>query len=142
MNGLIADRKEIFVGLREALAAITDNTALEQERDDLQAECEIVMELMRKMVQENARTAQDQSEYTVRYASMTQRYDEANQKLTEIEKSITTRSAKRQELESFMRELVSREDLLTGFDEGLWLGMVHQVKVAGTGEFEFVMKGG
>lgn len=100
------------------------------------------MELMRKMVQENARTAQDQSDYTARYATMTQRYDKANQKLAEVERSITARSAKRQELESFMRELGSREELLTCFDEGLWLGIVHQVKVTGVGEFNFVLKDG
>lgn len=66
MNGLIADLEEFLEGLQEALTAITDNTALEWERDALQAECEVVMELMRKMVQENARTAQDQSDYTAR----------------------------------------------------------------------------
>ena len=142
VNGLIADREEILAGLQEALVAITDNTALERERDALQAECEVVMELMRKMVQENARTAQDPSDYTVRYATMTQRYDKANQKLAEVEKDITARSAKRQELEAFMRELGSREELLTCFDESLWLGIVHQVRVTGAGAFEFVLKGG
>ena len=142
VNGLIADREEILAGLQEALVAITDNTALERERDALQAECEVVMELMRKMVQENARTAQDQSDYTARYATMTQRYDKANQKLAEVEKDITARSAKRQELEAFMRELGSRSELLTCFDEGLWLGIVHQVRVTGAGEFEFVLKSG
>ena len=141
VNGMIADREEILASLKEALDAITDNTGLEQERDALQAECEVVMELMRKMVQENARTAQDQSDYTARYATMTQRYDKANQKLAEVERSITARSAKRQELESFMWELGGREELLTCFDEGLWLGIVHQIRVTGTGEFEFVLKG-
>ena len=142
VNGLIADREEILAGLQEALVAITDNTALERERDALQAECEVVMELMRKMVQENARTAQDQSDYTARYATMTQRYDKANQKLAEVEKDITARSAKRQELEAFMRELGSRSELLTCFDKGLWLGIVHQVRVTKAGEFEFVLKSG
>jgi len=73
---------------------------------------------------------------------MTQRHDKANQELAEVEQSITTHSAKRQELEAFMRELGSREEFLTCFDEGLWLGMVHQVRVTGVGEFNFVLKDG
>lgn len=35
-------------GLKEALVAVSDNTALEKDRDELQDECEVVMELMRK----------------------------------------------------------------------------------------------
>ena len=141
VNGLIADREEILAGLQEALVAITDNTALERERDALQAECEVVMELMRKMVQENARTAQDQSDYTARYATMTQRYDKANTRMIEIDRTISERNSKRCELEGFMKALGERDELLTEFDEGLWLSIVHQVKVAGEGEFQFMLKG-
>ena len=141
VNGLIADREEILAGLKEALDAITDNTAQEQERDALQAECEVVMELMRKMVRENARLAQDQQDYNDRYGAMTERYDKANTHMLEVCGRIDDRSAKRRELEGFMKALGERDELLTEFDEGLWLSIVHQVKVAGEGEFQFMLKG-
>ena len=58
-NSLITDRATITVGLNEALMAIVDNAALEREQGTLHDECEVVMELMQKMVQENARIVQD-----------------------------------------------------------------------------------
>lgn len=142
VNGLLAERKEIISRLREALGVITDCTILEQERETLQAECEVVMELMRKTVQENARTAQNQQDYNDKYRAITERYDKTSKQLAEVEKQITARNSKRRELESFIQALNNRDKLLTEFDEELWLSIVHQVRVVSPGEFEFILKDG
>ena len=142
VNSLIQNRAEITGGLREALMVITDNTVLEKERNTLQDECEVVMELMRKMVQENARSAQDQADYKVKYGSMSARYEKASTRLAEIGEDIVSRNAKRSELEGFLRLLDSRDELLTEFDESLWLGIVHQMKVHSVGGITFVLKDG
>ena len=139
VNSLIMERAEITGGLKEALRTITDNTAMEKERATLQEECEVVMELMRKMVQENARSVQDQADYKVKYGSMSERYEKASTRLTKVDKVISARNAKRSELQGFLRLLDGREKLLTEFDESLWLGLVHQMKVHSEGEFTFVL---
>ena len=142
VNSLIQDRAEITGGLKEALMAITDNTALEKERATLQDECEVVMELMRKMVQENARSAQDQADYNAKYGSMSERYEKASTRLAEVDDVIAARNAKRSELNGFLKLLDSRDQLLTEFDESLWLGLVYQVKVVSEIELTFVFKDG
>lgn len=142
VNNLIRDRSEITGGLKESLMAITDNTTMEKEQDTLQEECEVVMELMRKMVQENARSVQDQADYKVKYGSMSKRYEKASTRLAEVNKELTARNAKRSELESFLRLLDGRDQLLTEFDENLWLGLVHQMKVDSDGRFMFLLKDG
>ncbi len=142
VNDLIKDRAAISEGLNEALMAITDNAAPEREREALQEECEVVMELIHKMVLENARIVQDQTEYNTRYNGMSERYEKANKRLAEIEKAIAARNAKRSELESFLRQLNGRDELLKEFDESLWLGIVHQVKVRSNKEFTFILKDG
>lgn len=127
---------------KEALVAITDSAALEKERDTLQEECEIVKELMRKMVQENARIVQDQTDYKAKESSMAERYEKASKRLAKVGKDIAARNAKRSELESFLRLLDGRDDLLKEFDEALRLGIVHQMKVHSDNEFTFVLKDG
>ena len=122
--------------------AITDNSALEKERATLQEECEVVMELMRKMDQENARSVQDQADYKVKYGSLSNRYEKASTRLAEVGNDILAHNAKRSELEGFLRLLDGREALLTEFDESLWLGLVHQMKVDSDGGFLFVLKDG
>jgi site-specific DNA recombinase len=142
VNGLITDRAVITGGLKEALMAIVDNAALEMERDALQEECEVVMELLRKMVQENARVTQNQDEYNIKSRSMTERYDKASKQLAEVKDDIEACNAKRNELESFLKVLDSRDGLLTGFDENLWLGIVDKLKVHSGNRFTFVLKDG
>jgi len=122
--------------------AITDNTILERERKELQEECEVVLELMRKMVQENARIVQDQVEYNAKYSGMSDRYEKASKQLAEVGKDIAARNAKRSELEGFLRLLDGRDELLMEFDESMWLGVVHQMKVISPNEFTFVLKDG
>ena len=142
VNSLITDRAAITGGLKEALTAITDNTALERERAVLQEECEVVMELIRKMVQENARIVQDQVDYKAREKSMAERYEKTSKRLAEVNKDIAARNAKQSELEGFMEVLDGRDELLTEFDESLWLGIVDKLKVHPGNEFTFVLKDG
>ena len=141
-NSLITDRDSLLQGLREVLAAITDNADLERERGALQDECEVLIELMRKMVQENARVTQDQGEYNARYSSLTERYDGVRKRLAELGDLIASRNAKRSEIEGFLKLLEDRERLLTEFDESLWLGIIHQMRVDSDGRFTFLLKDG
>lgn len=140
VNNLIQDHGAITRGLKETLIAITDNAVLVKERDALQDECEVVMQLMKRAVQENARVPLDQAEYKAKEIGMAERYNKASHRLAEVTKEIAARNAKRSELQNFLKQLDKRDTLLTEFDEALWLGIVHQVKVHSDKEFTFVLK--
>jgi site-specific DNA recombinase len=142
INSLITDRSSIISAYKEVVSTLTDNTAFEEEYAILQSECEIVMELMRKMVQENTRTTQDQAEYQQRYSAMVERFNKANGRLSEVEKMIEGRNAKRLEIERVIKLLKKQENLLTEFDEGLWQAIVHQLKIHSATEFTFILKDG
>ena len=86
--------------------------------------------------------AQDQTDYKAKHGGMSDRYEKASKWLAEVAKDIASRNAKRSELESFLRLLASRDDLLKEFDESLWLGIILQVKVNSDNEFTFVLKDG
>lgn len=77
---------------------ITDNAALVKERDALQDECEVVMQLMKKAVQENARVPLDQADYKARESGMAVRYNKASHRLAEVTTEIAARNAKQSEL--------------------------------------------
>jgi site-specific DNA recombinase len=141
-NSIITDRGSIIAAYKDVISTLTDNTALEAKRDMLQNECEILIELMRKMVQLNARTAQDQTDYQQRYNMKVERYDTAKTRLDEVDETITSRNAKRLELGRFLRLLKKKDDLLTEFDEDIWLTIVQQMKVHSATELTFVLKDG
>lgn len=142
INSLITDRNNIIAAYKDVISTLTDNTVLEAERDMLQNECEILHELMRKMVQENARTTQDQTDYQKHYNMKVERYDAVKTRLDKVGEIITSRNVKRVELQRFIRLLKKKDDLLIEFDEDLWLTVVHQMKVHSATEFTFVLKDG
>ena len=98
VNSLIHARGSISRGQKEVLMVITDNAALVKERDALQDECEVVMQLMKKAVQENARVPLDQADYKARESGMAVRYNKASHRLAEVTTEIAARNAKQSEL--------------------------------------------
>lgn len=142
INSLITDRDSIIGAYNDVISSLTDISALEAERETLHDECEVVLELMRKIVQENARTAIDQSDYQRRYNALVERYDKASGRFEEVNATIEARNSKRQEIGKFIKVLNKRDTLLMEFDDELWLATVHQLKVKSGTEFTFVLKDG
>lgn len=142
LNTRLADKTAILAAYKEVIHTFTDNTALEQEAETLQNECDVVMELMRKMVQENARLPQDQTEYQRRYDTLVTRFDGAKARLDEASRSVQQRNAKRMELEKFVRLLKKQDGLLTEFDEELWYAVIDRLVVKSAIEVTFIFKDG
>ena len=58
MNEVITERDEIITNIKLIRQTVCDTAALEEERDKLQSEMEVVVELTQSCVEQNARTAQ------------------------------------------------------------------------------------
>ena len=101
-------------------STLVNTTALDEEAATLQAECDVVTELTRKAVQENAATALDQAEYRQRYEGLVARYEAASVRLAAIGAARLERTAKRANITRFLQSLVRYGDIVTEFDEELW----------------------
>ena len=118
---------------------ITDTTALEKENSKLQTEIDVVLELLRKSVDENARTAINQSDYEKRHNALLDKFETTKDKKAEVEEKLKERQAKGEEIRVFMKKLEESENLLTTFDDELWNATVVRVVVGNenTAWFEF-----
>ena len=94
-NRLVENKNEILLGYEAVLQTLIDTTALEKKRAELQSEYDVVMELMRKCVEENARTTLDQEEYSQRYNALVERYQAVQNGLVETDNKLAERVAKR-----------------------------------------------
>ncbi|MDD3336940.1 MAG: zinc ribbon domain-containing protein [Eubacteriales bacterium] len=63
MNERFTRKDEIGAAYKETIDDLTSNRQLETEQKRLQTEIDIVLDMMRRMVLDNARVAQNQSEY-------------------------------------------------------------------------------
>ena len=121
---------------------LTDTTALDTRIEELQSEIEVVTELIRQCVDENARTGLDQTEYQKRYNGLLERYEKAKEKLKKIEQQRRERRVKREQLDVFLETLVRQDSILTEFDETLWYAVIDKVTVYTTDDVQFTFRYG
>lgn len=141
-NSLIENKSEIIKGYKDIIRALMDNTALEAESVKLQSECEVVMELMRKYVEENAHTPLDQADYQRRYRALLERYEAAKGRLTQLADQKLERTAKQENINRFLKTLEQSDVLLAEFDEELWYATVETVTVHSEQDITFTFKDG
>lgn len=142
MNSRISNQEGILSTYREVIAELTGNTAYEKEAETLRGECDVTLELIRKMVNENASATLDQSEYMSQYSYLADRHKQAQDRLAELNEIIGGRIVRRQKIEQYLKILERQEFLLADFDQELWNSMVSQLLVRSTVELVFVFKDG
>ena len=139
-NNLMSNKKAILDGYDEVIQTLTDNTALDAESARFHNESDIVFELIRKCVDENARTTLDQDDYQRHYNELAARYEVTKKRLSELGEQRLDRRAKHEKLVGFIATLAKRDGLLTEFDEELWNAMVDKVTVNGEHDVIFNSK--
>jgi predicted nuclease with TOPRIM domain len=129
-NQFYTDHTALAEDYEAIIAALTDTEKLEKQAAELGSEIEELLELMQKMINENASTAQDQKQYNKKYNGLLSRYEAAQSKLDGVNNERMLRSAKREKMRQFFADLAERHSTITEFDENLWYAMIESVTVS------------
>ena len=109
----------------------------------LETELEIVSELTRKLIAENATTVMQQEEYNRRYDELVQRYRDAEDRAQQLQNQKVTRRFQADVIESFMNEIRAFDDSLpVQYSDRLWLNLIDRVAVYEDGRLVFRFKNG
>ena len=141
-NAVLHDRAEIMAAYNEVIEALTDTSDLDAERGELQNEADVVTELIKKAISENAHKAQDQEEYQRKYEGYCARFEKARNRLAEIEDICLERNAKKVKIQMFMERMGQYAGLVTEFDEELWYSTVDMVTVFEDKRMAFIFRDG
>lgn len=141
-NSILKNKDEILQGYEAIIQDLTDTSKLDKESAKLQSEIEIVTEMLRKCVEENANSALNQMEYEERYNALAQRYQSIKDELEGTEEKRLEKSAKHERILVFIKELNQREIFITEFNDGLWNGTVDKVVINTDKKMTFVFKEG
>ena len=139
-NKLTANRKGLIEDCRLARTAISDTTAIDAELAEMRREIEVVTELSRKAIYDNARTAQSQSDFNERNDDYLERHRKATERIDELEALKRERFAKGKTLDRFIADIEKRPLALAEFDENVWLTTVDMVTVATDGAMTFTFR--
>lgn len=118
-NQLIENKDEITENCKLIKQVLTDTSELDKEIDKLQNEIEILAEMIRQCVEENAYSAIDQKEYKKRYDGLVGRYKKAKGRLEKVEEQRQGRYVKRNQLNTFIQKLFKEYLIISEFDKTL-----------------------
>ena len=140
-NQLIENKAEILNSIILLKERLTDTEALEEERDKLSTDLNLLADKVQHLIAENARVAQNQDDYDQKYSELVSRYEAAKKQYDKTCDDIQYRKARSRQMDSFIKELREQE-LLKGFDARLWGSLVDFITVYSKDDIRVTFKDG
>jgi len=139
---LIASRESVISDCELMRLAVSDCTALDAQIDRLSEEIEVVAEMVKSCVRENASSAQSQEEYTKKYNALVKRYEKATKRVDELSDERTRKQDRDRELRLFIESIKEQPLVLESWNERLWVGLLEKATVFHDGRMVFEFKNG
>lgn len=129
INQILDDKDHYIAQFSELLPLLADTSALENKLEEWLDKRDAAIERMRRCVEENARSAQDQKEYNRRYNELLAEHNEAEKQAEAIKSKVLDQTARKEKISRFLDRLKQTGDLVTEFDENLWCATVEYVTI-------------
>ena len=139
-NGLIENRAAVISACKAAKDRLIQCPELQAEAEELLREMNEVTILTRQCITEKQNG--QGGDFSAKYNDYVERYEKAKARYGEIEGLLDARAAKGRAIDRFLRDLSGREELLTEFDEVLWLTVIDSVTVRRDGILVFRLHDG
>lgn len=136
-NSLITDKKAVIENCIEAKDILTDTSKEESGISELNKEIEVIVELTKKCINENSSEAQNQEEFNEKYNGYVEKYEKDKKCRDALLAKKERKISVRRNIERFIADLSARDELLTEFDDCLFLTAVERVTVKNDGVLVF-----
>ena len=141
-NQMMEKRTQIIVDCEAMRKELTDFKSLDADIERKLEETQVVAELVKAAVKENATKAQSQESYYIKYEALTKRYEAAAAELERLQKLRTLRSQKDKSMALYIRTLKKQPEVLQEWNDTIWTVMVEKAIVHRNGEITFVFYNG
>ncbi len=139
-NQLMGNRDCIIEDCEIIRTTLCDCSELDADIEKLQEEIEIIAELVKACVKENASSAQSQEEYTKKYSSLVKCYEKTATRLDELSAEKTQKQDRDCELRLFIEAIKQQPLILEEWNERLWVGLLEKATVHHDGKIIFQFK--
>ena len=142
VNEVIEGREIVLDRCRSLYEELQNTEAYERDIEENQRECEVVAELSRKLVEENASTEMDQTVFNRKYSSYVSKFEALTKKIEQLKELRSERLRQAEAVSAFMFEIHERDRLVEEFSEKLWIATIEKVTVCHDGKLIFQFKNG
>lgn len=141
-NQLMQNRDGVIADCTQMRQMISDCATLNAEIEKLTEEIDIVAEMVKACVKENASSAQSQEEYTKKYSSLVKRYEKTASRLDALSAERARKQDRDRELRLFIEATKQQPLVLEVWNERLWVGLLEEATVFHDGRMVFQFKNG
>ena len=141
-NQMMEKRTQIIEDCELMRKKLTDFNSLDADIERQLEETQVVAELVKAAVKENATTAQSQEAYLKKYDALTKRYETAAAELERLQNLRTLRSQKDKSMALYIRTLKKQPEVLQEWNDTIWTVVVVKAIVHRNGEITFVFYNG
>jgi len=142
VNRLIAEKSTVMANYETIKEMLFSTDSLESEEKELRHEMEVVSNMIRDAINENARTAIDQTDFQSRYDSLVKRFDDTKAKHDAVCAEMDDKRIRRATVEQFLADIAKRNTLLTEFETETWRSLVNYVTVYNLEDIRITFKNG
>ena len=131
-----------FVDALDIQSSFSSTEDLEAERLRIAEQMNADADAVQALIAENARRAQDQEEYEIRFEKLSDKARESRALYDKVTADITMREIRRREFGRFIQTVEGLSGLITEFDEALWSNLVDHITVYNRENIVFTMTSG
>lgn len=132
------DNLKLIEDCRMSIELLSDTSKLDDEYAKLKIEAESLIEIAKKMINENANSEQDQDEYQKRYAALEEKHKGVIARLEEIEKEKSHKLAAVRRIEMSLSFFEKNGGSIEEFNVKLWTMLVEKAIINRDNTIRFV----
>lgn len=137
------EQREALIADCEALKGmLSDTSEIDGERARIAAEQSETETLTAALIQQNAMTAMNQSEFNRRYEEYVKKHDALSERLDKLDGKLEKRKQEIVVLNRFISDLTAMKELPVEFSGELWNTFVEKLTIYPDGRAEFLFKNG
>nr|DAR21921.1 MAG TPA: integrase [Caudoviricetes sp.] len=139
---LLDMRDAVLAACDAAIETVCSLSEIDSQISGIEDEIAVLVDMSKKLIEENSRHAQNQEEYKKKHSALVERYDTADAKLKALQTEREERIEKKKELEWFMDCLKEQSDIITEFDESLFCTVTQKMTIFPDNHIEVTFRDG
>ena len=141
-NKVMADKKSLIEDTNDLIKLLTDTVEIDDKIEDLNNQISDIRILVEDMIKDNSSRSQNQTEYMKRYNSLIKKYEDLKHQLDDAISERVRKLQKAESMQSFLKEIKDRKEVLQEFDMAIWNTMIDEAVVNKNRTIEFKFKNG
>ncbi len=141
-NKVMADKNSLIEDTKDVISLLTDTTEIDSKIERLNSQILDTRIIVEDMIKDNTSRSQNQEEYMRRYNSHIKNFEELKKQLDDTLAERTRKLQKADSMQSFLKQIEDKDEVLQEFDITLWNTMIDEAVVNKDGTIEFKFKNG